>query len=227
MLALAYSASLSWHAPPLARPSSRAAVTRMAVSSPLLPDAAQAATAPTEAAGTQERLAATAYFQPLQKGDILESTPQHRAICASALLLGGVILGKICWLLAGGCTWRTALGMAAAAFVGYEFADFGSGVYHWSMDNYGNKDTPIWGKQVRARRAQQAAPPDCARRSSRAPHTAQYARRRSRPSKGTTRGHGRSRIARRPTICTCLRRLRCPCSPPSRSCRTSMRSSSG
>lgn len=159
MLALAYSASLSWHTPALARPSSRAAVTRMAVSSPLLPDAAQAANAPAEAAGTQERLAATSYFQPLQKGDILESTPQHRAICASALLLCGVILGKICWLLAGGCTWRTALGMAAAAFAGYEFADFGSGVYHWSMDNYGNKDTPIWGKQVRARRAQRSRQP--------------------------------------------------------------------
>lgn len=132
---------------------------RMAVSSPLIPDAAEAANAPAEAAG-QERLAATAYFQPLQKGDILESTLQHRAICGSALMLGGVILGKICWLLAGGCTWQMAMGMAAAAFVGYEFADFGSGVYHWSMDNYGNKHTPIWGKQVRARRAQQAAPSD-------------------------------------------------------------------
>ena len=34
---------------------------------------------------------------------------------------------------------------AITAFLGYEFADFGSGVYHWSLDNYGSKDTPIMG----------------------------------------------------------------------------------
>jgi hypothetical protein len=34
--------------------------------------------------------------------------------------------------------------------VGYEFADLGSGVYHWSMDNYGSKDTPIFGTQIEA-----------------------------------------------------------------------------
>jgi ubiquitin-conjugating enzyme E2 variant len=42
-----------------------------------------------------------------------------------------------------------ALGSAAiAAFLGYEFADFGSGVYHWSLDNYGSKNTPIVGGQI-------------------------------------------------------------------------------
>ena len=34
--------------------------------------------------------------------------------------------------------------------VGYEFADLGSGVYHWSMDNYGSKNTPIFGTQIEA-----------------------------------------------------------------------------
>ena len=98
--------------------------------------------------------AASSYFQPLQAGDVLESTLQHRAICASALLLGGISVAKIVLILASGVTWRMVGGMAAAALFGYEFADFGSGVYHWSMDNYGNKDTPIWGKQVaRARHA--------------------------------------------------------------------------
>ena len=36
---------------------------------------------------------------------------------------------------------------SAAMFVlGYEFADFGSGVYHWSLDNYGSARTPKFGK---------------------------------------------------------------------------------
>jgi ubiquitin-conjugating enzyme E2 variant len=42
------------------------------------------------------------------------------------------------------------LGALAAGLVGYEFADFGSGVYHWAMDNYGNKNTPIFGTQIEA-----------------------------------------------------------------------------
>lgn len=32
--------------------------------------------------------------------------------------------------------------------LGYEFADFGSGVYHWSLDNYGSARTPVFGKQI-------------------------------------------------------------------------------
>lgn len=35
---------------------------------------------------------------------------------------------------------------SAMAFFGYEFADFGSGVYHWSIDNYGSEKTPVFGK---------------------------------------------------------------------------------
>jgi len=42
------------------------------------------------------------------------------------------------------------LGYIVALAAGYEFADFGSGVYHWAMDNYGNSRTPIWGKQIEA-----------------------------------------------------------------------------
>lgn len=37
---------------------------------------------------------------------------------------------------------------SAMAFFGYEFADFGSGVYHWSLDNYGSEKTPVFGKQI-------------------------------------------------------------------------------
>ena len=38
--------------------------------------------------------------------------------------------------------------VAATVLIGYEFADFGSGVYHWAMDNYGNAKTPVFGNQI-------------------------------------------------------------------------------
>ncbi|KAL9670426.1 hypothetical protein QQ045_007978 [Rhodiola kirilowii] len=37
-----------------------------------------------------------------------------------------------------------------AALVGYVFADLGSGVYHWGIDNYGDASTPIFGSQIEA-----------------------------------------------------------------------------
>ena len=30
------------------------------------------------------------------------------------------------------------------------FADFGTGVYHWSVDNYGSGETPLVGSQIAA-----------------------------------------------------------------------------
>ncbi|XP_071694334.1 fatty acid desaturase 4, chloroplastic-like [Rutidosis leptorrhynchoides] len=37
-----------------------------------------------------------------------------------------------------------------AGFVGYLFADLGSGVYHWAVDNYGDESTPLFGMQIDA-----------------------------------------------------------------------------
>ena len=41
-----------------------------------------------------------------------------------------------------------AIGATAAMLAGYEFADIGSGVFHWYCDNYGSGKTPILGKQI-------------------------------------------------------------------------------
>lgn len=133
VLALVGGSAFAWHASPVGRPRARSPVHMTVVSSEAAP-----------------RLAATAYFQPLQPGDVLESTAQHLTHCGGALALGGVLIAKICLILKGGCTIGMVAGIAVTALVGYEFADFGSGVYHWAMDNYGDKTTPIWGKQIEA-----------------------------------------------------------------------------
>eukprot|EP00878_Enallax_costatus_P040570 GHUV01046883.1.p1 GENE.GHUV01046883.1~~GHUV01046883.1.p1 ORF type:complete len:281 (+),score=87.72 GHUV01046883.1:146-988(+) len=41
----------------------------------------------------------------------------------------------------------TALG---AVFAAYVLADFGTAVYHWGVDNYGDGNTPIFGRQIAA-----------------------------------------------------------------------------
>ncbi|KAF6168017.1 hypothetical protein GIB67_011402 [Kingdonia uniflora] len=37
-----------------------------------------------------------------------------------------------------------------AGLLGYFFADLGSGVYHWAIDNYGDASTPVFGSQIDA-----------------------------------------------------------------------------
>jgi len=94
--------------------------------------------------------AASTYFQPLQAGDILESTSSHRLICGAAALLVLALGVKIAVLAPPVTSAAGVIGYAATVLVGFEFADFGSGVYHWAMDNYGNGRTPVWGKQIEA-----------------------------------------------------------------------------
>lgn len=43
-----------------------------------------------------------------------------------------------------------ALWTAAGAFVGYVVADLVSGVFHWSVDNYGDGSTPVFGGVIEA-----------------------------------------------------------------------------
>lgn len=103
----------------------------------------------TESVGDQ---AEDAFFRPLVEGDVLSASPRQRLTVriAAALSLAG--LGKAAWLIA-----RSGQGVAASAawttlflVLALEFADFGSGVYHWAMDNYGNAETPIFGPQIEA-----------------------------------------------------------------------------
>uniref|UniRef100_A0A7S1MU61 Lipid desaturase domain-containing protein n=2 Tax=Hemiselmis andersenii TaxID=464988 RepID=A0A7S1MU61_HEMAN len=101
-------------------------------------------------AGGEERetMKATDYYKPLVEGDILESTPEQVTIVAGAFALLAALCLKGVYML--GVTDGSVLGAVVAALVGYEFADFGSGVYHWSMDNYGSSKTPVFGTQIEA-----------------------------------------------------------------------------
>lgn len=45
--------------------------------------------------------------------------------------------------------WQAAW-TAFGALVGYVFADLVSGVFHWSVDNYGDGSTPLFGSVIEA-----------------------------------------------------------------------------
>mmetsp|Transcript_25823 Transcript_25823/g.43306 ORF Transcript_25823/g.43306 Transcript_25823/m.43306 type:complete len:347 (-) Transcript_25823:132-1172(-) len=79
----------------------------------------------------------------LLKGDVLYSTTYHRTIVASAALAA---LG----LVVEGVSTTSAPSVALAVVLGYVFSDLGSGVFHWSVDNYGSEKTPAFGGVIAA-----------------------------------------------------------------------------
>ncbi len=101
------------------------------------------------AASRQGSAKATDYYKPLVEGDILESTDEQRAIVGfSYVALAALFVKGLVLLPPMGA--GVALATVLSVLVGYEFADIGSGVYHWSMDNYGSKNTPVFGTQIEA-----------------------------------------------------------------------------
>lgn len=79
----------------------------------------------------------------LLKGDVLHSTTYHKAIVTGA---GLTALG----LVAEGVSTTSAPSVAVAAVLGYVLADLASGVFHWSVDNYGSDKTPVFGGVIAA-----------------------------------------------------------------------------
>lgn len=77
----------------------------------------------------------------------LTSTAGHRVIVGSAmLLLAGIASAGV----SGIHSFSEAGEAVAAATAAYVLADFATGVYHWSVDNYGSGATPIVGDQIAA-----------------------------------------------------------------------------
>ena len=89
----------------------------------------------------------TEIVEPLVDGDKLEASTQQKAIVAlSAAVTLSTATKAILMLVASGPT-SWVMG-SLALIAGVEFADIGSGVYHWAMDNYGSPKTPIFGSQI-------------------------------------------------------------------------------
>lgn len=77
----------------------------------------------------------------------LRSTPEHRFwVGLTTILLTGTLFNGINNIHGiDGAAW--AIGWALLA---YSLADFGTGVYHWGVDNYGDANTPVFGSQIAA-----------------------------------------------------------------------------
>jgi len=93
--------------------------------------------------------------------DRLESSPQEKVVVAATVSLGVFAMLRIFWemhcLLAAETPQaahlypvvRVALEGATALFA-HIMADFASGIYHFFLDNYGSRETPIFGEQIAA-----------------------------------------------------------------------------
>jgi len=111
--------------------------------------------------------------QVVVEGDTLEVSDSQRAIVWSTLLghagisafsimgmmaaneqaLGGALAGN-----EGMLTGFTAIQAMAVVGISWLSADFGSGVLHWSVDNYGNGKTPVMGGIIAAFQGHHSAP---------------------------------------------------------------------
>jgi len=79
----------------------------------------------------------------LLKGDILESNTYHRAVVASCATLCGALVAQ-------GCSQVDAAQAVTTLLAAYVMSDLGSGIFHWSVDNYGNDKTPLFGGVIAA-----------------------------------------------------------------------------
>ena len=95
-------------------------------------------------------------------GDSLETTPFQRALVSVTMAghaaFGAVALQEMCQVNNHGDVGATALQATALAVSSWLLADFGSGVLHWSVDNYGNGKTPVMGSIIAAFQGHHAAP---------------------------------------------------------------------
>ena len=95
------------------------------------------------------------------EGDSLETTPQQVAIVSGTFLGHFLFSGHAIATLFSQTDCNVALTATASLstiIASYILADFGSGVLHWSVDNYGNGRTPIMGSIIAAFQGHHSAP---------------------------------------------------------------------
>lgn len=95
------------------------------------------------------------------EGDSLETTWEQRAI-VSGTIAGQALFAanavRDLYSQTDGNIEATALASFATIVASYIAADFGSGVFHWSVDNYGNGRTPVMGSIIAAFQGHHSAP---------------------------------------------------------------------
>lgn len=77
----------------------------------------------------------------------LKSTWSHHAWVATGCI---AILVSLANSVIGSIDSHIWLEPILVGLIGYLFADLASGVYHWSIDNYGDASTPVFGSQIDA-----------------------------------------------------------------------------
>lgn len=95
------------------------------------------------------------------EGDSIETTPQQVGIVSAtfagqAFFAANAIHGL--FSQTGGNIEVTALASMSTVIASWILADFGSGVFHWSVDNYGNGRTPVMGNIIAAFQGHHSAP---------------------------------------------------------------------
>eukprot|EP00903_Cladosiphon_okamuranus_P020326 g18649.t1 len=121
------------------------------------PSVAPAAAAEVEAEATREPVRKKRTKEPevLVEGDLLVNTPKMVGLVWSSLALNAA------YFLQAATTVTTpveALWTAAGAFMGYMMADLVSGVFHWSVDNFGDRQTPVFGTVIEAFQGHHVSP---------------------------------------------------------------------
>ena len=96
------------------------------------------------------------------EGDSLETQPYQVAIVSATFAAHAWFLsssfGQMLVQQNGGDVAATAAQAALLTVVSWVLADFGSGVLHWSVDNYGNGRTPVMGGIIAAFQGHHSAP---------------------------------------------------------------------
>ena len=95
------------------------------------------------------------------EGDSLETSPQQVAIVSGTFAGHSLFAANALHTLyeqTGNNIELTAATSIATIIFSWVMADFGSGVLHWSVDNYGNGRTPIMGNIIAAFQGHHSAP---------------------------------------------------------------------
>lgn len=100
--------------------------------------------------------------QIVVEGDSLETKPWQTVVVWGTLLfhfgLALQSINELLLLVHHGAMVPTVLESSILLIAAYVLADFGSGVLHWSVDNYGNGRTPIMGAIIAAFQGHHSAP---------------------------------------------------------------------